>query len=62
MTKKQIRDIHEECQRQEGCFRCPYREDSNCNLLWDYTRCAPEFLSYEELVQTALKEGLLDDD
>ena len=62
MTKKQIRDIHEECQRQETCIYCPYREDSNCRLLWDYTRCAPEHLSYEELVQTALKEGLLDDD
>ena len=62
MTKKQLRDIHEECQRQKACFRCAYFEDSNCDWLWYYIRSIPEYLSYEELVQTALKEGLLDDD
>lgn len=61
MTKKQIRDIHEECQRQEVCFHCPYREDSNCDLLWDYTGCIPGYQSYEELVRNAINEGLLDD-
>lgn len=62
MTRKQIRDINEECQRQETCVRCPYYRDSNCAILWRSTRSIPECKSYEELVRIAKKEGLLDDD
>lgn len=59
LTNKQLRDIHEECQLQESCFHCPYHEDSNCNLLWDYTKCIPDHLTYEELVQIAFKRGII---
>ena len=62
MTRKQIRDIYEECQRRESCYYCPYEDDYNCNMLWDYTGCTPSHQSYEELEKIVKIGGLLDDD
>ena len=62
MTRKQLRDIYEECQRRGSCYYCPYEDDINCDNLWDYTGGIPGYQSYEELVRIAINEGLLDDD
>lgn len=62
MTRKQIRDIYEECQRHDACYYCPYEDDIYCDDIWDYTGCIPRYDPYEELVRKAKKEGLLDDD
>lgn len=62
MTRKELRDIYEECQRHETCIYCPYEDDFNCANLWDFTGCIPVYHPYEELERIAKKEGLLYDD